>query len=687
MTSYLLLIKGNPILICCQIMNRFDTVQASLKRKKYRSYSPTQLTNAYIDVVENKFSVYKASRKYSIPEQTLRDRVNGNVKIETTKSGPDPLFSEEEEARLVKHIQQISAVGYGYTRVEVMNLGTEYAIALGKRDREHPLSLQWLNSFIDRWPDLKVRRPKTISELRAKATSRESIEKYFKELESILDKYDLRDKPECIYNVDEKGIQHNHSPPYIVASSDSVPSVITAEKSSTVTILGCGNALGYQIPPFFVFPGARMRRELMEGCSVGAEGTVSKTGWSNSEIFTTYLQNHFVRFAKGRVTDQKILLLYDGHRSHFSPALIDWAIDQDIILYVLPPHTSHILQPMDVGCFGPFSKIYGNECHKFQRTHAGSVNKYNICNLACKAYTAALSPNNLRGAFRRTGIFPFDPSVVSLGNAFLASDTRKELEVNDDDQAPNSIGSGEQVPVVCDTQVLPDCQENRNVEMTQDKDCLVIEDFQHKGVQTEPIHISSEEPKESLLSSFFEKKKPVFFTKSNKQRRSINKIVGGKAITENSVANQVKDYVATVTKPKTTKKLKFSPPFRHSDQDRSDKSLPSESSDPPAALSADQPGPSGIHVQQNRCSHREPECLSSDSEIEESEKCCVCKLFEPKQLRSCVSIVFTKWGKCMFDNCDHWVHLGFCTEVRVLRRHDIFYCPCHGLPAKSAIIE
>ncbi|XP_062569017.1 uncharacterized protein LOC134231111 [Saccostrea cucullata] len=404
-----------------------------------------------------------------------------------------------------------------------MNLGTEYAIALGKRDREHPLSLQWLNSFIDRWPDLKVRRPKTISELRAKATSRESIEKYFKELESILDKYDLRDKPEYIYNVDEKGIQHNHSPPYIVASSDIVPSVITAEKSSTVTILGCGNALGYQIPPFFVFPGARMRRELMEGCSVGADGTVSKTGWSNSEIFTTYLQNHFVRFAKGRVTDQKILLLYDGHRSHFSPALIDWAIDQDIILYVLPPHTSHILQ-----------------------THAGSVNKYNICNLACKAYTVALSPNNLRGAFRRTGIFPFDPSVVSLSNAFLASDTRKELEVNDDDQTPNSSGSGEQVPVVCDTQ-----------------------------------------------------KKPVYFTKSNKQRRSINKIVGGKAITENSVANQVKDYVATVTKPKTTKKLKFSPPFRHSeDQDRSDKSLPSESSDPPAALSADQPGPSGIHVQQ-----------------------------------------------------------------------------------------
>lgn len=161
------------------------------------------------------------------------------------------------------------------------------------------------------------------------------------------------------------------------------------------------------------FAGARMRQELLEGCTPGTDGTVSQSGWSNSEIFQTYLQEHFIRFAKGGSGDQKILLLYDGHRSHISPNLIDWAVEHSIILYVLPPHTSHILQPMDVGCFGPFSKIYSNECQKFQRTHSGSVNRYNVCSLACKAYTAALSPANLKGAFRRSGIYPFDPSAIS----------------------------------------------------------------------------------------------------------------------------------------------------------------------------------------------------------------------------------------------------------------------------------
>ena len=97
-----------------------------------------------------------------------------------------------------------------------------------------------------------------------------------------------------------------------------------------------------------------MREELIKDSTPGTQGTVSKSGWSNGEVFQKYLETHFIKYANG---SRPLLLLYDGHRSHISPHIIDWAISQNIILYVLPPHTSHILQPMDVGCFGPFSKI------------------------------------------------------------------------------------------------------------------------------------------------------------------------------------------------------------------------------------------------------------------------------------------------------------------------------------------
>ena len=55
-------------------------------------------------------------------------------------------------------------------------------------------------------------------------------------------------------------------------------SLLTSNSRILVNKLGSRNALGYQYPPYFVFPGARMRGELLEGKSHGADGVVSESG-------------------------------------------------------------------------------------------------------------------------------------------------------------------------------------------------------------------------------------------------------------------------------------------------------------------------------------------------------------------------------------------------------------------------
>ena len=107
--------------------------------------------------------------------------------------------------------------------------------------------------FMKRWPELKLVKPSSLSEQRAKCASEKCV--FLSGLAHIMSKYDITDKPQNIYNIDEKGINTEYKPPNVVARSVCKPQAVMAEMSKTVTIIGAGNALGHQIPPFFVFPG------------------------------------------------------------------------------------------------------------------------------------------------------------------------------------------------------------------------------------------------------------------------------------------------------------------------------------------------------------------------------------------------------------------------------------------------
>lgn len=86
----------------------------------------------------------------------------------------------------------MSGISYGYTRPEVVDLTSDYAVNLGLREKGNDLAMKWYYNFIKRWPELHAVKPSGLSELRAKAASPECIDKYLAELDTILTKYDLK---------------------------------------------------------------------------------------------------------------------------------------------------------------------------------------------------------------------------------------------------------------------------------------------------------------------------------------------------------------------------------------------------------------------------------------------------------------------------------------------------------------
>ena len=119
---------------------------------------------------------------------------------------------------------------------------------------------------------------------------------------------------------------------------------------------------------------------------------------------------------------QPILILFYGHSSHCSSALIDW-----VTKFVLPAHISHPLQPLDVSIIGSFKNFYYSECTSFMRDNIGrTITKHDMCAIACNAYLRAMSSVHIITGFRKTDIYPLSKESVPPEKLFPSEIFRED---------------------------------------------------------------------------------------------------------------------------------------------------------------------------------------------------------------------------------------------------------------------
>ncbi len=69
------------------------------------------------------------------------------------------------------------------------------------------------------------------------------------------------------------------------------------------------------------------------------------------------------------------LLIFAGHGSHDTAEFRDFCLQNHILTLCMPAHIPHILQPLDVSCFGPLKKAYGSQIENKLRLGIKHINK------------------------------------------------------------------------------------------------------------------------------------------------------------------------------------------------------------------------------------------------------------------------------------------------------------------------
>jgi len=107
-----------------------------------------------------------------------------------------------------------------------------------------------------------------------------------------------------------------------------------------------------------------------------------------------------------------MLLIIDDFGSHMTMEFLDLAIDNDIVLFKLPSHFTHLTQLLDVDVFQAYKSHHDQAIDRVVRRSDDRFDRMEFFVAFQTFRNATFRPSTLRHAFARTSIVPFNPAIV-----------------------------------------------------------------------------------------------------------------------------------------------------------------------------------------------------------------------------------------------------------------------------------
>jgi len=115
------------------------------------------------------------------------------------------------------------------------------------------------------------------------------------------------------------------------------------------------------LPRFYLFKGKRIRDDYIQLCKLGTCMAMQSKAWMTTSLFKKFLSFLKRSIPNGISLTNSHLFVLDGHGSHVTLETIEQVKEFGLDMIILPSHTSHALQPLDVACFKPFKITFRKE--------------------------------------------------------------------------------------------------------------------------------------------------------------------------------------------------------------------------------------------------------------------------------------------------------------------------------------
>eukprot|EP00873_Tetraselmis_striata_P041716 jgi/Tetstr1/461980/TSEL_007053.t1 len=432
------------------------------------------------------FNLKKTAHKWNIPRKTQERYFHKPGYFDAVKSAAGKgrgILTRDEEEEIVQLAlaQHAAGMALNHTQLKwvimevVRRVSGKANTATGKAwlNNNKP-SYTWYRRFLERHSD------------RIRSRVVENLDpKWWKvALDDLKSLYDILDNLRKIYpdlparnvcNLDETNITHERRKSKVLAAKGARRThTLCNEARFSMTALPVVFADGSEMPPHFIIKGKRRPKwwgsqkycvDLLGTEFTYATLAVQANGWMDSEIFLAWFTEYFLPFTADRRSEKTpVILVLDNFSRHVHPATLKMARENNVIMVGLPPHSTHITQPLDVTLMKPLKDFWTKMLAVDGLVDPWDVyTEQDVIRLLCEPapilgrreghpaefwspWAKAFTPDNIRAAFRSTGIWPTNFQAVADqayvlcspsesidstpvgGNVPLASSTQQEAQ-------------------------------------------------------------------------------------------------------------------------------------------------------------------------------------------------------------------------------------------------------------------
>jgi hypothetical protein len=412
------------------------------KKLKRNNYDPANIEKALKAMKNTGLSLRKAAAAYGIPVATLGRKKNINPDKTKNKTGPETVLSSKEEDDIVKWVLYRADIGVPVTKTELLDCVQKYVQTVDKKTpfTDDRPSRHWYEGFRKRHPELSIRKPQHLSTTRA-AVSREDLQEWFINSEKYLQSKNLLNIPPTrIFNCDESSILLCPDAESVLAEKGSraVYKIVDGGKEA-LTVLFMYRADGTRAPPMLMYSYKKsVPKKIVDNTPTGWGIGVSDSGWMTTETFYEYITNVFYPWLVNENTEFPIILFMDNHSSHLNLPLVTFCREKQIELVMLPPNSTHIMQPLDISFFHPFKETWKKCVPKWKNQQGVAHIKKEDFPLVLKFTLDCMKneKNVVMSGFRGSGLFPFDSKAVDYD--ILKKSKKSKQSVSRQDSNNNS---------------------------------------------------------------------------------------------------------------------------------------------------------------------------------------------------------------------------------------------------------